>query len=319
MKGYIIRRILLIIPTLFILSILVFLSVRFIPGDVIDVLTMRMEALGGGALDREAVERRLGLDVPVYVQYGRWMGGILLHGSLGESLMGRGAVEQKIIGRLPVTIELGLMAIFIGLGIALPVGIYSAIRQDTAADFVGRSVAIVGLATPNFWLGIMVMIYPAIWWGWAPPLELVSFTDDPLGNLAVFLIPSLILGTAAAAATMRMTRTMMLEVLRQDYIRTAWSKGLKERAVVIRHAVKNALIPVVSLIGLQLPILVGGAVIMENIFNLPGLGRLMVNALNDRDYAMVSGINLFFATGVVGINLLIDLVYAVLDPRVRYD
>ena len=319
MKGYIIRRILLIIPTLFILSILVFLSVRFIPGDVIDVLTMRMEALGGGALDREAVERRLGLDVPAYVQYGRWMGGILLHGSLGESLMGRGAVEQKIIGRLPVTIELGLMAIFIGLGIALPVGIYSAIRQDTAADFVGRSVAIVGLATPNFWLGIMVMIYPAIWWGWAPPLELVSFTDDPLGNLAVFLIPSLILGTAAAAATMRMTRTMMLEVLRQDYIRTAWSKGLKERAVVIRHAVKNALIPVVSLIGLQLPILVGGAVIMENIFNLPGLGRLMVNALNDRDYAMVSGINLFFATGVVGINLLIDLVYAVLDPRVRYD
>ena len=307
------------IPTLFILSILVFLSVRFIPGDVIDVLTMRMEAFGGGALDREDVERRLGLDVPVYVQYGRWMGGILLHGSLGESLMGRGAVEQKILQRLPVTIELGLVAILIGLVIALPVGIYSAVRQDTAADFLGRSVAIIGLATPNFWLGIMVMIYPAIWWGWAPPLELVAFTADPLGNVAVFLIPGLILGTAAAAATMRMTRTMMLEVLRQDFIRTAWAKGLRERAVVIRHAVKNALIPVVTLIGLQLPILVGGAVIMENIFNLPGLGRLMVNALNDRDYAMVSGINLFFATGVVVINLMIDLVYGVLDPRVRYE
>ena len=211
------------------------------------------------------------------------------------------------------------MAILIGLLIALPVGIYSAIRQDTAADYVGRSVAIIGLATPNFWLGIMVMIYPAIWWGWSPPLELVSFTEDPLGNLWGFLIPSLILGTASAAATMRMTRTMMLEVLRQDFIRTAWSKGLKERAVVIRHAVKNALIPVVSLIGLQLPILVGGAVIMENIFNLPGLGRLMLIALEERDYPMVSGINLFFAIGVVGINLLIDLVYAVLDPRVRYD
>ena len=184
---------------------------------------------------------------------------------------------------------------------------------------MGRSVAIIGLATPNFWLGIMVMIYPAIWWGWSPPLELVSFTEDPLGNLWGFLIPSLILGTAAAAATMRMTRTMMLEVLRQDFIRTAWSKGLKERAVVIRHAVKNALIPVVSLIGLQLPILVGGAVIMENIFNLPGLGRLLLNALNDRDYPMVSGINLLFATGVVAINLLIDVLYAVLDPRVRYD
>ena len=316
MRAYIIRRLLLILPTLFILSILVFLSVRFIPGDVIDVLQERMEWYG--EVDREALERRLGLDVPVHVQYGRWIGDIFRHGSLGESLMGRGAVEEKIIDRLPVTIELGVLAILIGLVIALPVGIYSAIRQDTAADYVGRSVAIIGLATPNFWLGIMVMIFPAIWWGWAPPLELVSFTDDPLGNLAVFFIPSLILGTASAAATMRMTRTMMLEVLRQDYIRTAWSKGLKERAVVMRHAVKNALIPVVSLIGLQLPILVGGAVIMENIFNLPGLGRLMVNALTDRDYPMVSGINLVFATMVVAINLMIDLIYPLLDPRVRY-
>ena len=221
MKAYIVRRLLLILPTLFILSILVFLSVRFIPGDVIDVMVGRMEYQAPGEIDREAIERRLGLDLPVYVQYGRWLGDIFLYGSLGESLMGRGAVEERIVVRLPVTIELGLMAIVIGLVIALPVGIYSAIRQDTAADFVGRSVAIIGLATPNFWLGIMVMIYPAIWWGWAPPLELVSFTEDPLGNLTVFLIPSLILGTASAAATMRMTRTMMLEVLRQDYIRTA--------------------------------------------------------------------------------------------------
>ena len=318
MKAYIIRRLLLILPTLFILSILVFLSVRFIPGDVIDVMLGRMEYQVTGGIDRAALERRLGLDVPVYVQYGRWLGDIFLRGSLGESLMGRGAVEEKIIDRLPVTVELGLMAILIGLVIALPVGIYSAMRQDTAADYAGRSLAIIGLATPNFWLGIMVMIYPAIWWGWSPPLELVAFTEDPLGNLAVFIIPSLILGTASAAATMRMTRTMMLEVLRQDYIRTAWSKGLKERAVVTRHAVKNALIPVVSLIGLQLPILVGGAVIMENIFNLPGLGRLLLNALNNRDYPMVSGINLFFATGVVGINLIIDLIYPLLDPRIRY-
>ena len=242
-----------------------------------------------------------------------------LQGTLGDSLLGFRSVEEKIIDRLPVTIQLGVMAIVIGLVIALPVGIYSAIRQDTAADYAGRSIAIIGLATPNFWLGIMVMIYPVIWWGWAPPLELVAFTEDPLGNLAVFIIPSLILGTASAAATMRMTRTMMLEVLRQDFIRTAWSKGLRERVVVMRHAIKNALIPVVSLVGLQLPILVGGSVIMENIFNLPGLGRLMVQALSDRDYPVVSGINLFFATGVVGINLLIDLVYAVLDPRVRYD
>ena len=332
MRAYIIRRLLLIIPTLFILTILVFLSVRFVPGDVIDSMLGKQEFLGG-EVDREALERMLGLDVPVHVQYGRWIGVLpipdwvtgeshfkgLLQGTLGRSLHGgRFPVEERIIARLPVTIELGLMAIVIGLLIALPVGIYSAIRQDTAADYAGRSLAIVGLATPNFWLALMVMIYPAIWWGWTPPMRLITFTEDPLGNLGMFLIPSLILGTASAAATMRMTRTMMLEVLRQDYIRTAWSKGLRERVVIMRHAIKNALIPVVSLIGLQLPILVGGAVIMENIFNLPGLGSLMVVALVDRDYPVVSGVNLVFATAVVGINLMIDLLYPYLDPRVRY-
>ncbi len=316
MKAHVIRRLLLVIPTLFILSILVFLSVRFIPGDVIDVMQGR---LGGmGQVDREALERMLGLDQPVYVQYGRWLGDILLHGSLGRSLMGDWSVEEKILARLPVTVELGVLSIVIGLLIALPVGIYSAIRQDTAVDYAGRSIAILGLATPNFWLALMVMIYPAIWWGWSPPMRLITFGEDPLGNLGMFLIPSLILGTYLAAATMRMTRTMMLEVLRQDYIRTAWSKGLKERVVVVRHAVKNVLIPVVTLIGLQLPILVGGAVIIENIFNLPGLGRLMLVALNDRDFPVVAGINLVFGTAVMGINLVIDLVYAVLDPRIRY-
>ena len=322
MRAYIIRRLLLMIPTLFILSVMVFLSVRFIPGDAIDVLVARMGDSGAGGgygrVDREAVERMLGLDVPVYVQYGRWLGGIMLHGTLGESLFGYWSVEERIMDRLPVTLELGIMTIVIGLLIALPVGIYSAIRQDTAADYAGRTVAVVGLATPNFWLAIMVMIFPAIWWGVSPPMRLIPFVEDPLGNLAVFIIPSLILGTAVSAATMRMTRTMMLEVLRQDYIRTAWSKGLKERAVVIRHALKNALLPVVTLVGLQLPILVGGSVIMENIFNLPGLGALMLNALNDRDYPVVSGVNLFFATVVMGANLLIDLIYPYLDPRVRH-
>ena len=317
MRAYIIRRLLLTIPALFILSVLVFLSVRFIPGDAIDFIVGRM-GLEAGYIDREALEHMLGLDVPVYVQYGRWIGGIFLHGSLGQSLMGGWAIEERIIDRLPVTIELGFLAVVIGLVIALPVGIYSAIRQDTVADYVGRSVAIIGLATPNFWLGIMVMIYPAIWWGWSPPMEWIPFTEDPLGNLGVLIIPSLILGTAAAAATMRMTRTMMLEVLRQDYIRTAWSKGLKERVVVMGHAIENALIPVITLIGLQLPILVGGSVIMENIFALPGLGRLMVLALEQRDYPVVSGVNLVFATAVVGINLMIDLIYPYLDPRVRY-
>jgi peptide/nickel transport system permease protein len=214
---------------------------------------------------------------------------------------------------------LGLLAIAIGLVIALPVGIYSAIRRNTAADYAGRTVAIVGLATPNFWLGVMVTVFPAIWWNWTPPVRMIALSDDLLGNLGVFIIPSLILGTYFAAATMRMTRTMMLEVLRQDYIRTAWSKGLRERIVVTRHAIKNAFIPVVTLVGLQLPILIGGSVILEQIFALPGLGRLFVRAIDSRDYPIVSAINLIFAAAVFAINLFIDMLYAFLDPRIRYE
>ncbi len=274
----------------------------------------------------------LGLDVPVHVQYGRWIGVLptpdwktgksqfsgILQGTLGKSLYATHlSIEEQVLERLPVTLELGLMAIVIGLVIALPVGIYSAIRQDTATDYLGRSIAIIGLATPNFWLAIMVILYPAIWWGWAPSIKYIPLVEDPLGNLVMFLIPSVILGTAMAAETMRMTRTMMLEVLRQDY-RTAWSKGLKEQVVVIRHAIKNALIPIVTLIGLRLPLLIGGSVIMEEIFVLPGIGRLYLDAIESRDYPAVQGINLFFATGVVGINLFIDLIYAFLDPRVQY-
>ena len=335
MRAYIIRRLLLLIPTLWILSILVFLSVRFIPGDAIDVWVAKMATYGEAIQDfeREDFERFLGLDVPVYVQYGRWIGVLptpdwvtgeshfrgLLQATLGESMGGSAAsIEDRLIGRLPVTIQLGVMAIVIGLLIALPVGIYSAIRQDTAADYVGRTTGIIGMSVPNFWLAIMVMIYPVIWWGWSPPLEWIPFTEDPLGSLKGLFIPSLILGTGMSAGTMRLTRTTMLEVLRQDYIRTAWSKGLNERVVVVRHAVKNALIPVVTVIGMQLPLLVGGSVIIENIFNLPGVGRLFLTALIERDYPMVSGVNLFLATVVVGANLIIDLIYPYLDPRVRY-
>ena len=332
MRAYMIRRLLLIIPTLFILTIIVFLAVRFIPGDLIDLMVGELEGWYAIDIDREALERMLGLDVPVHVQYGRWIGVLptpdpfsmesrfngLLQGTLGESLIGGWSIEERILGRLPVTFELGFLAIVIGLVIALPVGIYSAIRQDTATDYVGRTAAIVGMATPNFWLAIMVMLYPAIWWGWSPSVEYIPLVEDPLGNLGMFIIPSLILGTASAAGTMRLTRTMMLEVLRQDYIRTAWSKGLKERVVIMRHAIKNALIPIVTLIGMQLPMLVGGAVIMEEIFVLPGIGRLFLDALNDRDYPVIQGVNLFLSTVVLLTILLTDMIYPYLDPRVRY-
>jgi peptide/nickel transport system permease protein len=316
MKAYMIRRLLLMIPTLLILTMIVFLTVRFIPGDAIDAMALRLELFD---IDREDLLRSLGLDVPLHVQYGRWISGILLRGTFGESLFGGATpIEERILAKLPVTAELGLMSIAIALVIALPVGVYSAIRQDQFGDFVGRSVAVIGLATPNFWLGTMVMIYPAIWWGWTPPLEFVPLAEDPSANLGILLVPALILGTAMSAHTMRLTRTMMLEVLRQDYIRTAWAKGLKERLVVTRHAVKNAMIPVVTGIGLSLPLLVGGSVIMENIFNLPGLGRLMVTALQERDYPVISAVNLFFAVAVAVFNLLIDLIYPYLDPRVRH-
>ncbi|MDE0449881.1 MAG: ABC transporter permease [Spirochaetaceae bacterium] len=317
MRAYLIRRLLLLIPTMFILTAIVFLAVRFIPGDIVDLIADAMW-WEGGVIDEDLVRQMMGLDVPVHVQYGRWIGDILLRGSFGESLFGGWPIGERIAGRLPVSIQLGVMAIVIGLVIALPVGIYSAVRQDTAADYVGRTAAVIGMATPNFWLGMMVMLYPAIWWGWSPPVELIKFKQDPLGNLGMFFIPALILGTAMSAATMRMTRTMMLEVLRQDYIRTAWSKGLKERVVIIRHATKNAFIPVLTLIGMQLPLLIGGSVILEEIFVLPGIGRLFIEALDFRDYPVVSAINLILASAVLLSALLIDMLYPYFDPRIRY-
>ena len=316
-QAYVIRRILLLIPTFIILTMLVFLSVRLIPGNVVDATMAKLE-FDMQEIDREQVERMLGLDKPIYVQYATWVGDLVLKGTLGNSFIGAFTVEERIAGRFRVTLELGLISIFIALIIAIPVGIYSAVRQDAAGDYVGRSVAVLGLATPNFWLATIVLIYPAIWWAWAPPTDLVYFLDNPLQNIWLYTIPGLILGTAMSAGTMRMMRTMMLEVLRQDYIRTAWSKGLRERMIILRHVIRNALIPVVTLIGMQVPIIIGGSVIIENLFALPGLGRLAVNALIDRDYPVVSGINLIFASLVMGLNLVVDILYAFLDPRVQH-
>ena len=276
MRTYVIRRLLLVVPTLFLVTIIVFLIVRSIPGDVIDVMMSEMSELGA-SLDRERIMQMLGLDLPVHVQYGRWIGRVL-QGDLGVSLRGDVPITPKILARLPVTFELGLLAVIIGLLISLPIGIYSAIRQNTVGDYAGRGIAVTFISVPTFWTATMVMIYPALWWGWAPQMRLIRFTEDPLGNLGMFLLPAAILGMVLSGTTMRMTRTMALEVLRQDYIRTAWSKGLKERVVVMRHVLKNALIPVVTIVGFQLPILsIGGSVILEQIFVLPGIGTLALS------------------------------------------
>jgi len=265
-----------------------------------------------------SIKHELGLDVPIYIQYWRWLGNLVLHGNLGNSLWTGTPVMNEIKQRWPVTFELGILALLVTQIIALPIGIYSAIRQDSWGDYFARSFAIICIAVPSFWLGTLVIVYPSIWWGYSPPVMYIPFNVNPIGNLKMFIVPAIVLGVSGAGTNMRLMRTMMLEVLRQDYIRTAWSKGLTEGIIVIRHALKNALIPVVTMIGYQLPVLVSGAVIVENIFDLPGMGRLLTEATTDRDYPIVTGVVLIISLVLVFINLLTDMSYGFLDPRVHY-
>ena len=330
MRTYITRRLLLMIPTLFIVSLIVFFMVRLIPGTIVDAMVAEQMKGGVGVMgmaDREALEHALGMDMPILTQYGRWIGVLpdaegsfsgIFQGDLGNSLWKGSPVLKEIATKWPVTLELGFLALIIAQLIALPIGIFSALRQDTWGDYIARSFAIFCIAVPGFWLGTMIIVFPSIWWGYMPSIMLISFTEDPMGNLQMFIIPAIVLGMAMAGGTMRMTRTMMLEVLKQDYVRTAWAKGLRERVVVIRHALKNALIPVITVIGWQVPVLLGGTVIIEQIFCLPGMGRLLINAIMQRDYTIVSGVMLLFAVGMVLVNLMVDLTYGFLDPRIRY-
>jgi peptide/nickel transport system permease protein len=315
MQTYVVRRLLALIPTLFFASLIVFVTVRLIPGSVIDLMLSQNDIAVGK--DRAALEAALGLDRPVHVQYLRWAGAAL-RGDLGRSLWQNTPVTTQLLERLPVTFELGLLALIVALCVAIPIGVYSATRQDTAGDYVTRSFSILMLAIPGFWLGTLVMVFPSIWWGWSPEIKYVPFGQDPMRNLTQMIVPGIILGTSLSAVTMRLTRTMMLEVLRQDYIRTALAKGLSERLVVARHALRNALIPVVTLIGLQAPLLIGGAVIMEQIFVIPGMGLLLLEAVGQRDYPIITGVFLVLGVSVMLINLLVDLSYGLLDPRIRY-
>ncbi len=325
MRSYIIRRLLLMIPTLFMVSFITFFLVRLVPGDMIDA--MNAQAIDDAPVDRAAVEKALGLDAPALIQYGRWLGIApqvdgsfrgLFQGNLGESWTARRSVLSLVAKKWPVTLELGLIGLIIGQLIALPAGVLSALRQDQWGDYVARTIAILCISIPGFWLGTMVIVYPSIWWGYMPPIMLISINEDVLGNLKMFIVPAIILGLALTGTTMRMTRTMMLEVLRQDYIRTAWAKGLPERIVNIRHALRNGLIPVITILGNRIPVLIGGTVIIEEIFSLPGMGRLLVTALNTRDGAVMSGVIILYSAVLVLVNLIVDITYAFLDPRVRY-
>ncbi|HPU20476.1 MAG TPA: ABC transporter permease [Alicycliphilus sp.] len=316
MQTYILRRLLALVPTLFIASVIVFVIVRMVPGDVVDLMLSQNDA-GSNKLTREQLLEALGLDKPMWEQYSTWISALIFRGDLGNSLWQGDTVVSMIATRLPVTFELGLLAMVIALTVAIPVGVYSAVKQDTSGDYSARSFSLLMLAVPSFWVGTMITVFPSIWWGWSPEIHFVPLHEDPWQNLQQLIIPAVILGLSLSAITMRMTRTMMLEVLRQDYIRTARAKGLREMLILTRHAVRNALIPVITLIGSQAPILIGGAVILEQIFVLPGMGLLLLDAVNQRDYPVVTGV--FFVVGltVMLINLVVDLSYGLIDPKVR--
>jgi peptide/nickel transport system permease protein len=313
MRKYVLRRLLIATSSFVLASLVVFCLPRLIPGDVVQLM-LEERAYGK---DLEDLRTKLGLNRPIYVQYFEWTGRIV-QGKLGESLWTKRPVLEELGRRLPVSLELGLLALFFSVSIALPVGILAAVRQDSLADYVARSLAIVGLSVPGFWIATMVILLPSLWWNWSPPIQFTEFSVDPWAHVAQFIIPAFILGIASSAAIMRLTRAQLLEVLRQDYVRTAWAKGVRERAVVLRHGLKNALIPVITVLGIQIAQILGGTVIFETIFGLPGMGRFLFDAINQRDYPVIQGVNLVIVSVVVLMNLTVDACYAYLDPRIRY-
>jgi len=315
MGRYIARRLLLAIPVLLVVSILIFAGVRVIPGNVCGLVLGSAEAMTPESCAR--VDRDLGLDQPVVKQYFTWLGNVL-QGDLGTSMINRRPVASEIVNRLYTTMELSILAGALAVALALPIGVYSALKQDKFPDVALRVLTVGWLAMPSFWIGSMLITLPAKWWGYSPPPGFVQFWDDPLKNLEQMYLPAFALGLALSATLARITRSSMLEVLRQDYVRTARAKGLAERVVLSKHALKNAMLPVITLFGLQLGFLIGGTVVLESLFALPGLGTLLLQSVLTKDFPEIQGLVLFFALVIVLINLAIDLSYGWLDPRVKY-
>jgi peptide/nickel transport system permease protein len=317
MRAYLLQRLLLIVPTLLGVASLVFVIMRVIPGDVALLI------LGGDQAGRidpaqlAAMHRQLGLDQPVLVQFGHWLWGVL-HFDFGNSLWTGRPVVEELLGRLPLSLELALLATFVSVLLAIPLGMLAAARQDTWVDYLVRVISIGGLAIPSFWVGILIILFLVIRFGWGPPLEFTPPWVDPWANFQQMVWPVVTVGYRYAAVTTRMTRSTLLEVMRDDYIRTAWAKGLAERAVVVRHALKNAMLPVIALIGTEFAFLIGGLVVTETVFTLNGVGRFVVDAVAHRDYPVVQALVFVIAGGFVIVNLLVDLTYAWFDPRIRY-
>jgi peptide/nickel transport system permease protein len=318
MRIYILKRLLLMVPTLLGVATIVFLIMRVIPGDV--ALLILGGDDGGGQIDPKAlaaVRQQLGLDQPLIVQFGTWLWGVLQF-DFGKSLWTGQPIVNELAIRLPLSLQLALMATFVSVLIAIPLGTLAAVRQDTWVDYAVRVVSIGGLAIPSFWIGILCILFLVIYFGWGPPLEFMPLWVDPWVNLQMMVWPVVTVGYRYAAVTTRMTRSTVLEVLREDYIRTAWAKGLRERAVVVRHALKNSMLPVITLIGTEFAFLIGGLVVTETVFTLNGIGRFVVEAVAHRDYPVVQALVFLTAFGFVMVNLLVDLTYAWFDPRIRY-
>jgi peptide/nickel transport system permease protein len=317
MRAYLGKRLLLVIPTLLGVASVVFVIMRVIPGDVALLI---LGGDDGGRIDRAqlaAMHRQLGLDQPLLVQFGHWLWGVL-HFDFGNSLWTGRPVMEELVVRLPLSLELAVLATIVSVLLAIPLGMVAALRQDTWVDYVVRVISIGGLAIPSFWVGILIILLLVIYFGWGPPLEYTLPWVDPRANFQQMIWPVVTVGYRYAAVTTRMTRSTLLEVLRDDYIRTAWAKGLGERAVVFRHALKNAMLPVITLIGTEFAFLIGGLVVTETVFTLNGVGRFVVDAVAHRDYPVVQALVFVIAFGFVVVNLLIDLTYAWFDPRIRY-
>jgi len=316
-RQYIITRLSLLIPVLFFVSVLVFALARVIPGDAAILKAMGSpEGDAAGEIIGE-LRRQFGLDKPYPVQYVEWLGKVL-QGDMSTSFWTQKPVLEEIVSRLDVTFELAIGTTIVSVLIAIPAGVISAIRRDTGLDYVARITSILGLAMPNFWIGTLMIVLPAFWWGYVPPPGYTPMAQDPWRNFQQFIFPSLAMGTSFSAIAMRMTRSQMLEVLRQDYIRTAFAKGLRERVVVYRHALRNAVIPVMTIVGIQFGHLLGRTVIMETVFALPGLGTMTLRAIQQRDYPLIQGSVLVMALMFLLVNFVVDILYAVVDPRIRY-
>ncbi|MFH1484776.1 MAG: ABC transporter permease [Chloroflexota bacterium] len=318
MREYVTRRLMLFIPTIIGVSIIIFLLMRVMPGDVAMII---LSGPGGEAAvnqeDLERVREMLGLNKPLWEQYLIWVWGVISFNP-GKSLITDVPIVEEITNRFPLTLELAILTALVSTLIAIPIGVISAIRQDSWPDYVFRVIAIGGLAMPSFWVGTLIMLALVIFIGWMPPLGFAHLWQEPTDNLQQIMWPAIALGYFYAAGISRMTRSCALEVLRQDYIRTAWSKGLKEFTIVIRHVMKNSLLPVVTMIGLEFAYLLGGTVVQETIFSLPGVGSHLVQSIIWRDYPTVQVIIVWFAFLVLMVNLVVDISYGWLDPRVRY-